>query len=150
MSSPENNSQRPAIRVIPVVGAVILHPHHVEKRRPVLIVKRKSKKNYEGLWEFPGGKIEPGETKEKALIREVDEELGLNIQVLDQLGDYVHHEPGVEIHLSVYVCEIRSGKFELREHEDFLWVNPQEIHLESLMPADRPFVQRLVDYFHRK
>ena len=147
MNSPENPTSS---RVLDVVGAVILKPEGQSPQRPVLIVKRKSKNTNEGLWEFPGGKIEASETKEQALVREIDEELGLKIRIKDSLGNYVHIERWLQIHLTVYVCEINGGHFELREHEDFLWVRPEEILLENLMPADRPFVQRLVDYFQRK
>lgn len=82
----------------------------------------KLKKDQRGLWEFPGGKIEPNETKEKAIVREIKEELDVDIQVKSYLYEKVFNYPEKNINLIALECERISGDIKLLEHEDYKWV----------------------------
>lgn len=124
-----------------VVAAVLLAP--LTEGRKILIVRRGPGQSGAGFWEFPGGKVEPGESPEQALIREIDEELNLHIRVKDLLGEEVFDYPSKSIRLRVYKSEILSGALKLIEHDSYKWVLPEDIQVEELSAADRPFVEKL-------
>ncbi|MDX5331261.1 MAG: 8-oxo-dGTP diphosphatase MutT [Caulobacteraceae bacterium] len=113
----------------------------------VLICQRPQGKQLAGLWEFPGGKVEAGETPEACLIRELDEELG--IQVTNAcLAPFVFASHGYEsFHLimPLYLCRRWSGVVTAREHEALAWVKPQKLKDYPMPPADAPLVAWLRD-----
>ena len=113
----------------------------------VLICQRPQGKQLAGLWEFPGGKVEAGETPEACLIRELDEELG--IQVTNAcLAPFVFASHGYEsFHLimPLYLCRRWSGVVPAREHEALAWVKPQKLKDYPMPPADAPLVAWLRD-----
>ena len=113
----------------------------------VLIAQRPEGKQLAGLWEFPGGKVEAGETPEACLIRELDEELG--IQVTNAcLAPFVFASHGYEsFHLimPLYLCRRWSGVVTAREHEALAWVKPQMLKDYPMPPADAPLVAWLRD-----
>jgi 8-oxo-dGTP diphosphatase len=125
-----------------VVAAVIHLAHAPEK---ILIVRRGPGQSGAGFWEFPGGKVELGESPEQALHREIEEELGIQIQVQELIGEDVHHYPTKSIRLRVYRAEALQAKLTLTEHDDFRWCLPGEINLDELSAADRPFVFKLTE-----
>ena len=88
------------------------------------------------LWEFVGGKIEPGETKEEALIRECREELGITVSVGDLFMDVFHEYPDLMVHLSVFNAEVEEGIPQKYEHNDIRWIRPEEIDSYDFCPAD--------------
>ena len=124
-------------RHIEVVGAAIVDG------AKVLLVRRGPGEKGAGLWEFPGGKIEPGESPEEALKREVREELSLEVHIVRDLGRIFHSYPELDLHLRVFLCHLEGGTLHLTDHDAFQWLPAEEIELETLLPADKPFVEVL-------
>ena len=95
------------------------------------------------LWEFVGGKVEPNETKEQALIRECQEELDVLITVGDVFYETTHAYPDLTVHLTLFYASIENGTPKLLEHNDIRWVAPEEIDRYEFCPADEPILERL-------
>lgn len=106
--------------MIEVVAGVIY------KNNKFLIAKRNQKKSQGGLWEFPGGKIEKHETREEALIREINEEFDARIKIDKYLGENIHHYPEKDIKLFFYKATLLNYEIKLLEHEDYKWITKQE------------------------
>lgn len=95
------------------------------------------------LWEFVGGKVEPGETKEEALIRECKEELNVLIEVGDIYMDVIHSYSDLDVHLTVYEAKIVNGYPQKLEHSDIRWITVDEIDDLQFCPADEPILTKL-------
>ena len=95
------------------------------------------------LWEFVGGKIEPGETPDEALIRECQEELDIKITVGNLYMEVTHQYPDLKVHLRLYEATIAVGTPRLLEHQDLRWITSEEIPQYSFCPADREILERL-------
>ena len=108
-----------------------------------MICQRPAHKARGLLWEFVGGKVEPGETGHDALVRECREELGITVSVGDVFAETVHEYPDITVHLTVYRAEISSGEPELLEHVDLKWILPAEVDLYDFCPADRQLLPLL-------
>ena len=108
-----------------------------------LICQRPEGKNCALGWEFPGGKIEAGETKAQALARECWEELNVELQVLGELADVVHDYPGFSIHLSLLEARVASGKMEALEHRAIRWIDESEIPDYKFCPADAKLIAKM-------
>lgn len=124
-------------RPIRVLAAVL------EKNGRWLIAKRKRGDRFAGLWEFPGGKLEAGETPEEGLAREIAEELGIGVQVGLCLGSVRYSSPGLAIELIAYRVSRLSGSFRLQDHDEMRWVAPFEIGRFALTKPDRLLLQKL-------
>jgi 8-oxo-dGTP diphosphatase len=113
----------------------------------VLIAQRPEGKSLAGLWEFPGGKVEPGETPEAALIRELEEELGLITQTacLAPLTFASHEYDSFHLLMPLYVCRRFSGTPQPREAQALKWVRPARLRDYPMPPADEPLIAHLVD-----
>ncbi len=99
------------------------------------------------LWEFVGGKVEPGETKEQALIRECKEELDVTLSVEDVYMDVVHQYPDIQVHLTLFNAKIAKGTPKKLEHNDIRWMHPSEIPAFPFCPADKEILEKLLaDY----
>ncbi len=109
----------------------------------ILITQRNLKKSQGGLWEFPGGKIEKGETREEAIIREIKEELTIEINVESYLGEKVFEYPEKSINLIALNCRVKSGNIYLTEHEEARWVEKAELNSFEFAPADIFIVKKL-------
>lgn len=101
-----------------------------------MICQRPANKARPLLWEFVGGKVEPGETKEQALIRECKEELDITLEVGDVFTEAVHEYPDITIRLTVFNAKISEGVPKLIEHNDLKWITPDEIPQYEFCPAD--------------
>lgn len=102
-----------------------------------LICQRPAHKARGLLWEFVGGKVEPGETMESALIRECREELGITVAVGDIFTQVIHEYPDILIRLTLFHCTIAEGTPVLLEHNDLKWIFPEEIPQFDFCPADK-------------
>ena len=95
------------------------------------------------LWEFVGGKVEPGETKEEALIRECKEELGVTITVEDVFMEVEHVYPDLTVHLTLFHAKIAEGVPRKLEHNDIQWITTKEIDKFAFCPADEEILKKL-------
>ena len=93
-----------------------------------MICQRPARKARALLWEFVGGKVEPGETKEQALIRECQEELAITISVDDVFMDVVHEYPDITVHLTLFNATIAEGIPQKLEHNDIKWITPVDVY----------------------
>lgn len=109
----------------------------------VLICQRPAHKARGMLWEFVGGKVEPGESWEEALIRECREELAITISVGDIFTEVTHTYPDLTIHLTVFNAEITAGVPRKLEHNDLRWITVDELDRYAFCPADQPIVEKL-------
>ena len=97
------------------------------------------------LWEFVGGKVEPGETKEQALIRECMEELAIMLYVGDVFMDVIHEYPDLTVHLTLFNATIDYGEPQKLEHNDIQWIKPSEIPNYDFCPADKEILEKLAN-----
>ncbi|MBE6973391.1 MAG: (deoxy)nucleoside triphosphate pyrophosphohydrolase [Ruminococcaceae bacterium] len=95
------------------------------------------------LWEFVGGKVEPGETKEQALIRECQEELAVTVAVQDVFMEVDHVYPDLTVHLTLFNASIAEGIPQKIEHNDLRWITVEEIDQYEFCPADEEILRRL-------
>lgn len=108
-----------------------------------MICQRPSTKSCALLWEFVGGKLEKGETKEQALIRECREELDITLSVGEAFIDVVHEYPDITVHLTLFHAEISEGEPKMLEHNDIKWITPAEIPLFDFCPADKDILAKI-------
>jgi 8-oxo-dGTP diphosphatase len=113
----------------------------------VLLAQRPEGKPMAGLWEFPGGKVHDGETPERALIRELDEELGIDVEAscLAPLTFASHAYPDFHLLMPLYVCRKWAGIVTAREGQQLKWVRPPRLGDYPMPPADKPLVAMLRD-----
>jgi len=130
-------------RSIVIVAACAL----VNEARDVLIAKRPPGRSFAGLWEFPGGKVEQGEGPEEALIRELKEELGIEIAKgdLSPLTFASHAYPDFHLLMPVYLCPRWRGILAAQEGQELLWVRPEDLVRYDMPPADEPLKVALRD-----
>lgn len=108
-----------------------------------LICRRPAHKARGMLWEFVGGKVEAGETKEQALIRECKEELGIRIEVQSLFAELTHVYPDLTVHLSLFLARIAEGIPQLLEHSALRWISVAEIDAYEFCPADQEILLKL-------
>lgn len=125
---------------IAVAGAVIV------KDGEILCAQRGDAGTLAGWWEFPGGKIEPGETPEQALLREISEELRCTIRVGEWITTTTHEYDFGAVTLSTYYCELRSDMPSLTEHAAARWLPPHQLGSLPWAPADVPTVQIIAEH----
>ena len=98
---------------------------------------------FEGMWEFPGGKIEPGESRESALKREIQEELGIDITINKFLCTTDYDYPSFHLTMHCYLCSVESREMELREHKSARWLTTETLGSVEWLPADKDVISRL-------
>ncbi len=117
----------------------------MEKDGMVLLARRKKGDRLERKWEFPGGKIEPGETPEVCLAREMREEFGIETEVLDYVGASVYEYGHGAIDLRAYRVRHISGEFCINSHEEIAWVKKEDLLSYDLSPADVPIARKIIE-----
>lgn len=123
--------------MIQVVCAVII------KENEILIAQRSEKMKLPLKWEFPGGKLKDGENEEEALIREIKEELNIEILPTKRISSHVHDYGSFKINLIAYLCKYNSGEIELLEHKNFRFVPFEALTDYDLAEADVPVIEEL-------
>lgn len=126
------------MKTLRVVAAII------EKDGQILIAQR-LKGEFAGLWEFPGGKIEEGETPKQALIREIEEEFDTELNVNNLLTTVEHQYDTFYLIMDCFICSIKSGDLVLHDHMAYKWINP---HVENIdwVPADIKVINAYLEY----
>lgn len=117
------------MKTIEVVAAII-------KDDDRIFITRRGYGNFVDMWEFPGGKIECGESQEEALIREIKEELELDINISDFLTTIDYDYPNFHLTMHCFICQIYGGKLNLNVHNDAKWITFDEIDNQKWVPAD--------------
>ena len=131
------------VKTLLVVAVALL-----DKDGRILLSKRPEGKKLAGLWEFPGGKVDPGETPERALIRELQEELGIDTRAscLAPIGFASHSYDEFHLLMPLYVCRVWQGTPQGREGQELAWVRPQRLGDYPMPPADIPLIAQLRDW----
>ena len=122
--------------VFVVAGAII-------KEGYVFAAQRGNKGETKFKWEFPGGKIEPGETPQEALARELQEELKIKVKVYERITNIVDEYPTQILHIDTYRCELLEGNPTLTEHINMAWSNKEELDQLEFSPADKPTLEKI-------
>lgn len=132
-------------RTIHVVAAIIKKTD--EQDQPMIFVTQRGYGEFKDGWEFPGGKIEPGETPEEALKREIREELDTVITVEEKLTTVEYDYPNFHLSMDCFWCGIESGDLILKEHEDARWLKLTELNILDWLPADVEVVRSIEEYW---
>ena len=127
----------PPPTIVQVTAAIIL------RDGKILIAQRHPTDRMAGLWEFPGGKMEAGETPEMCLQRELKEELAIDARIGKVLGNSVYHYDHISIRLMAYQAFWNDGSIKLATHRECRWVGPDQLNHYAFTPADLPFVHKL-------
>ena len=124
--------------MIEISMAILVH------NQKIFIAQRNIAKHMGGMWEFPGGKLEAGETLQECVARELMEEFGKEITVGEKFMDYSYTYPEKgEFHLNAFWCTCSDEKMEPTEHMDYKWVSISELDNFEFCPADLPFIEKL-------
>ena len=126
-------------KTVHVVGAIIEN-----ENGEILCALRAPEMTLPNYWEFPGGKIEKGESKEEALAREIDEELGCKIEVLKHVDDTTYEYEKVIVRLETFMSRIIDGEPIVSEHAEIKWVPRKELNTLNWAPADIPAIEKLL------
>jgi len=132
-------------KIVHVVGAIIEND-----KKEILCALRGPEMTLPNYWEFPGGKIEEGETKKEALNREIQEELGCTIEVFDHVEDTTYEYEKVIVRLETFMSKIISGTPTLSEHAEIKWVSRKELPSLNWAPADIPAIEKLTNLIPKK
>jgi 8-oxo-dGTP diphosphatase len=120
----------------------------LEKDGKYLITQRRPTASLPLLWEFPGGRVEEGESDEAALARELKEEMGIEVEVRDRVIHVQHSYPHYDIDFCVYACKLVEGEIEHHRVHDHRWVAPQDLNKYEFPAADEKTVAQLLDLTH--
>ncbi len=131
------------MKVIKVVAAIILHKNKV-------FATQRGYGAFKDGWEFPGGKIEPGETPQEALIREIKEELDIEIDVKDFLETVEYDYPEFHLSMDCFFCTIKSGEVVLKEHEAAKWLTSETLDSVEWLPADQGLIRSIQNYMRHE
>ena len=128
------------MKTIKVVAAVICDSLQGKKR---IFATARGYGEFKGMWEFPGGKIEPGETPQQALVREIREELDTTIRVGDLIETIEYDYPDFHLSMGCFWCEVISGDLVLLEAQEARWLTKDELDSVKWLPADLGMVERI-------
>lgn len=135
------HTQNVGEKMVEVVAALIWD------KDKFMICQRPAHKARALLWEFVGGKVEPGETKEQALIRECQEELAVVLSVGEVFMDVIHEYPDISVHLTLFNATIAEGVPQKLEHNDIQWITPNEILQYDFCPADEEILKGIIEVY---
>jgi len=127
-----------------IISEIIVVAGIIQKENQYLIAQRKKNLNGGGFWEFPGGKVEPGENHSQALIRELKEELDINVELGDFFGENIVQFGEKKYHLYAYQIKNYVGEPKLIDHDDMRWVTTQEFADYQFIEGDKLFIKRLM------
>ena len=127
------------MKTIRVVAAIILDDDKV-------FATQRGYGEFKDGWEFPGGKIDKGETPEEALVREIKEELDTEIEVINLLDTIEYDYPNFHLSMDCFICKIRSGTLVLKEHEAAKWLTKEELYSVDWLPADLGLIPKTKIY----
>ena len=127
------------MKTIRVVAAIII------KNEKVFATQR-GYGDFKGGWEFPGGKIDAGETPEEALIREINEELDTEVEVIELLDTVEYDYPNFHLSMDCFICNIKSGDLVLKEHEAAQWLTKETLDSVNWLPADLGLIDKIREY----
>ena len=131
-----------ALKTIHVVAALIFRD---TSQKQVLATQR-GYGDFKGGWEFPGGKIDAGETPEEALIREIKEELDTEVEVIELLDTVEYDYPNFHLSMDCFICSIKSGDLVLKEHEAAQWLTKETLDSVNWLPADLGLIDKIREY----
>ena len=127
------------MKTVRVVAAIIIHENKI-------FATQRGYGEFKDGWEFPGGKIEPGETPQEALVREIKEELDIEIEVKDFLETVEYDYPEFRLSMDCFFCTIRSGELVLKEHEAAKWLTAETLESVEWLPADKGLIEGIREY----
>ena len=124
------------MKTIRVVAAII-----IEKGK--VFATQRGYGDFKGGWEFPGGKIDAGETPEEALVREIKEELDTEVEVIELLDTVEYDYPNFHLSMGCFICSIKSGNLVLKEHEAAQWLTKETLDSVDWLPADLGLIDKI-------
>ena len=127
------------MKTIRVVAAIIIEEGKV-------FATQRGYGDFKGGWEFPGGKIDEGETPEQALVREIKEELDTEIKVLELLDTVEYDYPKFHLSMDCFICKIESGDLVLKEHEASAWLTKETLYNVDWLAADQGLIPQIENY----
>lgn len=130
------------MKTINVVAAIIIKDNKI-------FATQRGYGEFKDGWEFPGGKVEKGETPENAIVREIKEELDTEIKVKEYFDTVEYDYPNFHLSMKCYICSVLSGKLELLEHEAAKWLDKDSLDSIAWLPADLGLVDKLKDYLSK-
>ena len=132
------------MKTVRVVAAVIKATN--ENGEPIIFAAQRGYGDFKGGWEFPGGKIEEGETQQEALKREIMEELDTEISIGKLIDTVEYDYPTFHLSMDCFWCEIVKGDLVLKEHEAAAWLTKETLHCVDWLPADQGLIERIENY----
>ncbi|SEW35219.1 8-oxo-dGTP diphosphatase [Chitinophaga sp. YR573] len=111
----------------------------------IFLCRRNANKSLAGYWEFPGGKIESGETDVDALSRELHEELGMKVKIIEHFKTVIHPYDAFTIELIAYTCQFQEANYTLTDHDKYEWVDVKDLNKWNLAPADIPIANAILE-----
>lgn len=127
------------MKTIKVVAAIIIHENKI-------FATQRGYGEFKDGWEFPGGKVESGETPQEALVREIKEELDIEIEVKDFLETVEYDYPAFHLSMDCFFCTIKSGEMVLKEHEAAKWLTVETLDSVDWLPADQGLIEGIREY----
>lgn len=127
------------MKVIKVVAAIMIHNGRV-------FATQRGYGEFKDGWEFPGGKVEPEETPQEALVREIKEELNSVIEVGELLDTVEYDYPEFHLSMDCFICKVKAGELELKEHADARWLTTETLDSVDWLPADLGLIQKIKKY----
>ena len=127
------------MKTVRVVAAIIIENDKV-------FATQRGYGEFKDGWEFPGGKIEPGETPEEAIVREIKEELDTEVEVIELLDTVEYDYPNIHLSMGCFICKIKSGDLVLKEHEAAKWLTKDTLGSLEWLPADMGLVGEIEKY----